>query len=62
MQNTKLTKKKQNIVKHKNLLSDLKMEKEILTFGDIETGKNNFTAIKVPFFKNRCRYWENISI
>ena len=56
MQNTKLTKKKQNIVKHKNLLSDLKMEKEILTFGDIETGKNNFTAIKVPFFKNRCRY------
>ena len=56
MQNTKLTKKNQNIVKHENLLSDLKMGKEILTFVGIETGKNNFTAIKVLIFKKRCRY------
>ena len=32
------------------------MGKEILTFGDIKTGKFFFAAIKVPFFKNRCSY------
>ena len=30
---------KQNIIKHKNLLSHTKMGKEILTFGDIEIKK-----------------------
>ena len=39
MQNTDLT-KKPNIIKHKNLLSHVKMGKEILTFGDIEIEKN----------------------
>ena len=34
--------KKWNIIKHKNLLSLLKMGKEILTFGDIEIAKNKF--------------------
>ena len=31
--------KKLNIIKHKNLLSRIKMGKEILTFGDIEIEK-----------------------
>ena len=32
--------KKWKIIKHKNLLSHIKMDKEILTFGDIEIEKN----------------------
>ena len=36
MQNADLTKKKQSSIKHNNLLSRIKMGKEILTFGDIE--------------------------
>ena len=36
MQNADLIK---NIVKHRNLLSYIKMGKEILTFGDLEIGK-----------------------
>ena len=44
--------KKRNIIKQKNLLSHIKMYKEILTFGDIEVEKKKiFTSIKVPFFK-----------
>ena len=31
---------KHNIIEHKNLLSDLKMHKEILTFGNIKIEKN----------------------
>ena len=31
--------KKQNLTEHKNLLSDIKMGKEILTFGHIEIEK-----------------------
>ena len=42
MQNADLTAKKWNIIKHKNLLSLLKMGKEILTLGDIEIAKNKF--------------------
>ena len=43
---------KRNIIKHKNLLSHIKMGKEILTFDDIETEKEIFfTSIKVLFFK-----------
>ena len=34
--------KKRNIMKHKNLLSHIKMGKEILTFGDNEIEKNKF--------------------
>ena len=34
-----LDRKKQNIIKHKNLLSHIKMDKEILTFGNIKTEK-----------------------
>ena len=36
-------------MKHKNLLSHIKMGKEILTFGDIENKKNKFYPIKVLF-------------
>ena len=39
-------------MKHKNLLSHIKMGKVILTFGDIEIEslkKTNFTSIKVLF-------------
>ena len=31
------------------------MSKEILTFGDTEIEKNNFTAIK-PYLFKRCKY------
>ena len=37
------------------------MGKEVLTFGDVEIEKINFTAIKVLFLK-RCKYWKSISI
>ena len=37
MPSTDLIEKKQNIMKHKNLLSHVKMGKEILNFGDIKT-------------------------
>ena len=40
MQNADLTKEKRNIIKHKNLLSYIKMGKEVLTFGDTEIEKN----------------------
>ena len=34
--------KKWSIIKHKNLLSHIKIGKEILMFGDIEIEKNKF--------------------
>ena len=40
MQNTDLTKKTRTLLKYKNLLSRIKMGKEILTFGDIKIAKN----------------------
>ena len=45
-----LTKKKPNIIKHKNLLSHIKMGEEILTFGNIEAEKNIFYCHKAPSF------------
>ena len=46
IQNIDLTEKKWNIIKHKNLLSHIKMGKDILTFGDVEIKKNiNFTTM-----------------
>ena len=42
--------KKWNILKHKNLLSNIKMSKEILTFGDNEIEKNKFYCNKTPIF------------
>ena len=38
-------------MKHKNSLLQIKMGDEILTFGDIEIEKINFTDIKALFFK-----------
>ena len=47
--------KEHSIIKHKDLLSNIKMGKEILTFDDIENEKNfktEFcTATRLPFFK-----------
>ena len=40
--------KRWNITKHKNLLSHIKVGKEILTFGDIEIEKNKFYRSKIP--------------
>ena len=34
-----------NIIKHENILSRIKMAKEVLTFGCIEIEKNNITPI-----------------
>ena len=48
MQNTNLTKKTWNILKHKNLLSRIKIDKETLTFGNIEIEKNKFYCYKIP--------------
>ena len=50
MQNADLTEKKQNIIKHNNSLSRIKMGKEILTFGDIEIEKNKLYRHKSPNF------------
>ena len=40
MQNNDLTKKSRTLL-NKKLLSNIKMGKEVLTFGDIEIGKKN---------------------
>ena len=40
MQNNDLTKKSRTLL-NKKLLSNIKMSKEVLTFGDIEIGKKN---------------------
>ena len=37
-----------NIIKHENLLSYIKIGKEILTFGDIEIEKKKFYRNKIP--------------
>ena len=50
MQNADLTKNR-NIITHKNLLSQIKMGKETLTFGDIETDNFCFTAMTPIFLK-----------
>ena len=43
------------MLQNKKLLSHMNMGKEILTIGDIEIEKINFTAIKV-LFSRRCTY------
>ena len=42
--------KKWNIIKHKNLWSHIKMNKEILTFGDIDVEEDKFYWHKSPIF------------
>ena len=42
--------KKWNVIKHKDLLSHIKMDKEITTFGDIKTEKHKFHHFKILFF------------
>ena len=49
MQNIDLT-EMPNIIKRKEILSRIKMGKEILKFGDIKIEKNKFIPIKVLFF------------
>ena len=39
------------MIKYKNLLSHIKIEKENLTFSDIEIEKINFSTIRLLFFK-----------
>ena len=49
MQNMDLT-EKSGTLETKNLLSHIKMGKEILMFGDIEIEKNKFYCHKSPIF------------
>ena len=42
--------KKQNVIKHKNLVSHIKMGKSILTFSDTEIKKHKFYCYKSPDF------------
>ena len=42
---------KWNIIKHKDLVSRIKMGKEILKLGDIDIEKNKFYCQKSPIFK-----------
>ena len=51
----RIDQKKRSSIKHKNLLSHIKMDKEIVTFCVIEIKKKNFTAIKV-LSSERCRH------
>ena len=46
IQNAALT-KKENTIKHKNLLSPIKTSREILTFGGIKIEKNKFYRNKI---------------
>ena len=48
IQNADLTEKSWALLKHKKLLSQIKMGKEILTFGNIEIEKNKFDINKLP--------------
>ena len=51
MHNADLTEKKQNTIKHKkNFYIYIKMGKEILTFEDIQIGKNKFYRYKTSIF------------
>ena len=50
MQNMDLNENKWNIIKYKHLLSNKKMSKYILTFGDIEIEKNKFYRYKSSNF------------
>ena len=50
MQNADLTEKSRILWNIKNLLSSIKIGKEILTFGDIEIKKKNFYHNKTPIF------------
>ena len=43
-----MTKKKWNIIKHKNLSSHIKLGKEMLMFGNIEIEKSKFYCNKTP--------------
>ena len=40
----------QKIIKHKNLLSHIKMVEKIITLGDIESEKHKFYLYKSPIF------------
>ena len=42
--------KKRNTIKHKDLLSHIKMGRDILIFGDIEIEKSKFYCHKTPIF------------
>ena len=50
MQNADFTEKKRNFIKHKNVLSDIKMGKEVLTFDIIEIEKKKFCRDKTAIF------------
>ena len=49
MENIDLTKKNRNIIKHKNLLSHIKMGRKVLAFGGIEL-KKKLLPLKNLFF------------
>ena len=55
--------KQWNIIKHKNLLTRIKMGKKILTFQDLEIEKKKFfTSISLLCVGKGCRYCESVSI
>ena len=43
---------KQNIIEYKNLISHMKIDKEILTFGDVEIEKHNFSSPLKSYLKD----------
>ena len=47
-------------MKHKNLLSRIKIDKEIFQLVILKLKKKYFSVIRLLFFK--CRYWESNSI
>ena len=54
--------KKQNIIKHENLLLHIRMGKEIFTFGNIGIEKKIFLLQWDSYIFTSCRHWESISI
>ena len=50
LRNAGLTEKKWNIIKHKNLLPHIKMDKKIIMFSDIEIEKHKFHRYKSPIY------------
>ena len=49
LRNADLAEKAEHL-KHKNILSHIKLDEEIITFGDIETEKHEFHHYKNPIF------------
>ena len=62
LQKADLNEKRRILQNRINLFLNIKMDKYIITFGNIEVEKSKFYRYRSRIFFMRCRYWERISI